>query len=245
VLDVLAGFVRELRAAGLPVSLTENLDALEAVRHVPLDDREAFKWALGATLVKSHDHWEPFEAVFDLYFSLRPPGPDGNEAAAWSWEDDGASGGARAGDAPTPDELVELLYQALRDADEAAAKALVRQAVARFSGMEAGRPVGGSYYRYRTLRNMDLDGILERLLRTAQHEADGPLTALEERLARDEYAARLDGLRREVDLEVRRRLVAERGSAAMAKTLRRPLPEQVDFMHATGDELAEIGRAHV
>ena len=34
-LDLLAGFVTELRAAGLPVSLTENLDAMEAVQHIP------------------------------------------------------------------------------------------------------------------------------------------------------------------------------------------------------------------
>ena len=34
-LDVLSGFVSELRAAGIPVSLTEHLDAAEAMRHVP------------------------------------------------------------------------------------------------------------------------------------------------------------------------------------------------------------------
>ena len=55
-LDVLQGFVHELRLAGLPVSMTENLDAMRAVEHVPLDDREAFKTALGATLVKHHGH---------------------------------------------------------------------------------------------------------------------------------------------------------------------------------------------
>jgi len=32
-LDLLAGFIQELRNAGLPVSLTENLDAMEAVQH--------------------------------------------------------------------------------------------------------------------------------------------------------------------------------------------------------------------
>ena len=42
--------------AGLPVSMTENLDAMRAVEHVPLDDRDAFKAALGATLVKHHGH---------------------------------------------------------------------------------------------------------------------------------------------------------------------------------------------
>ena len=70
-LDLLNGFIGELRNAGLPVSLTENLDAMEAVRHIPLDDRNAFKYALAATLVKNHSHWRAFETVFEVYFSLR------------------------------------------------------------------------------------------------------------------------------------------------------------------------------
>ncbi|MEI2697034.1 MAG: hypothetical protein V9E94_01370 [Microthrixaceae bacterium] len=45
--DLLAGFIVELRRAGLPVSLTENLDAMEAVRHIPLDDRDAFQVRVG------------------------------------------------------------------------------------------------------------------------------------------------------------------------------------------------------
>src|SRR3954467_2230350 len=70
-LELLAGFIQELREAGLPVSLTENLDAMEAVKHIPLEDREAFKYALAATLVKSNAHWRSFETVFEVYFSLR------------------------------------------------------------------------------------------------------------------------------------------------------------------------------
>ena len=72
-LDLLAGFVTELRNAGLPVSLTENLDAMEAVQYIPIEDREAFKYALGATLVKNNSHWRAFETVFEVYFSLRGP----------------------------------------------------------------------------------------------------------------------------------------------------------------------------
>src|SRR5436309_15787523 len=72
-LDVLEGFIQELRTAGLPVSLTENLDAMEAVQHIPIEDREAFKYALGATMVKNNSHWRAFETVFEVYFSLRGP----------------------------------------------------------------------------------------------------------------------------------------------------------------------------
>src|SRR5699024_1635069 len=69
--ELLNGFIAELREAGLPVSLTENLDAMEAIRHIPLEDRETFKYALAGTLVKNHAHWRAFETVFEVYFSLR------------------------------------------------------------------------------------------------------------------------------------------------------------------------------
>ena len=55
------------------MSLTENLDAMEAVKHIPIEDREAFKYALAATLVKNNAHWRAFETVFEVYFSLRGP----------------------------------------------------------------------------------------------------------------------------------------------------------------------------
>ena len=54
------------------------------------------------------------------------------------------------------------------DGDEALLRALARQAVTRYSGMEPGRPVGGTYYLYRTLRQLDLDG------RARADDAGGP-----------------------------------------------------------------------
>ncbi|HZQ86561.1 MAG TPA: VWA domain-containing protein [Acidimicrobiales bacterium] len=250
-LDLLNGFVSELRAAGLPVSLTENLDAMEAVRHIPLEDREAFKYALAATLVKSNAHWKSFETVFEVYFSLRGPEyqlaggeHDGDLAELMEqiWADQESQSGAGGGmEGLTPDELAQMLYKALLAGDQALMAALARQAVKRYAGMEPGRPVGGTYYLYRTLRNLDLDGMLERLMETARQ--DGDLTPLEERLLRDEYEARIAQLRQEVEAEIRRRLVADRGAQAMAKTLRKPLPEDVDFMHASREELQSLRKA--
>src|SRR4029453_527035 len=81
-LDVLQGFVHELRVAGLPVSMTENLDAMRAVEHVPLENRDTFKAALGATLVKHHGHAKVFDTVFEVYFSMFSPGIEGAESGA-------------------------------------------------------------------------------------------------------------------------------------------------------------------
>ena len=46
---------------------------------------------------------------------------------------------------------------------------------------------------------------------------------LEERLRKDEYEHRIEQLKKEIEAEIRRRLVADRGVEAMAKTLRKPL----------------------
>ncbi len=253
-LDVLTGFVAELRAAGLPVSLTESLDAAEAVHHVPLEDREALKYALAATLVKSATHWKAFETAFEVYFALRGSQYeiDTDDGAAARRADEngemppgegqGRQGGG-GGEGLTPEELAEMLYRALMNANEAQIAALARQAVARFAGMEPGRPVGGTYYLYRTLRNLDLDGVRERLMDQARRDAPQGLTHLEERLAQDEFQSRLDRLRKEIEDEIRRKLVADRGTEALARSLRKPLPEDIDFMHATREELASLRRA--
>src|SRR5690625_2327930 len=168
--ELLGGFIVELRNAGLPVSLTENLDAMRAVEHIPLEDRAAFKAALGATLVKNATHHRVFETVFEVYFSLR-----GNEYAlddeqADRWPDldallddedtpqpmQGEAGeGAGISDGLTSEELAEMLYKALQQGNDAVLRAVARQSVRRYAGMEPGRPVGGTYYLYRTLRNLD------------------------------------------------------------------------------------------
>jgi hypothetical protein len=254
-LELLEGFIRELREAGLPVSLTENLDAMEAVKHIPLEDREAFKYALAATLVKSNAHWRAFETVFEVYFSLRGKQWElGGELEELVEGDDGAEGemvpmegmaGLRGagGDALSPEELAEMLYRALMEGDEAMLRALARQAVKRYAGMEPGRPVGGTYYLYRTLRNLDLDNMLERLMQQVLEDSPAPLTPLEERLERDEFESRIEQLKKEIEAEIRRRLVADRGVEAMAKTLRKPLPEDIDFMHASREEMKALRQA--
>ena len=254
-LDLMSGFISELRNAGLPVSLTENLDAMEAIKHIPLEDREAFKYALGATLVKNNAHWRSFETVFEVYFSLRGPeyaiADDADAGDFWRemqeqlQSQDGDSRGAAGGamDQMTPEEMMAMLMKALMAGDQALMRALARQAVQRFAGMEPGRPVGGTYYLYRTLRNLDLDSMLEKLMETSREEVGGQLTPLEERLERDEHEHRIEQFKQEIEAEIRRRLVADRGAEAMAKTLRKPLPEDVEFMHASRDEMQGLKKA--
>jgi uncharacterized protein with von Willebrand factor type A (vWA) domain len=247
VLDTLQGFVHELREAGLPVSMTENLDAMRAVEYVDIADRDSFKATLAATLVKHYRHESVFDTVFDVYFSLYAPGigDPGDLEAAQEFGDDtvnAPSGNGGAGEM-SPEELAEMLLAALVSMDREELRRLAAMAVARFAGMEPGRPVGGTYYLYRTLRQLDLEGLSARLMERARQQGemgDGPL---DERLAREELDERVRQLRELVEAEIRRRLVADRGVEAMARTLRKPLPEDVDFMHASRDEMQALQRA--
>jgi hypothetical protein len=134
------------------------------------------------------------------------------------------------------------LFRALSEGDSDLMRTGAGEAVTRYAGMEPGRPVGGTYYLYRTLRNLDLDNLYDQLvgLGAPSNAEDGQLA---QRLARDEARARIDALKAAVEREIRERLVDDRGAEALAKSTRKPLPEDIDVMHANRDEMAQLERA--
>ena len=228
IFDTFGRLVWQLRQTGVPISTTEVLDATEALRHLPVEDRTALKEGLAAALVKEQGHRHAFDTLFELYFSVRRAAP-------------GLGAGEGSGHPDmelTPGELAEMLREALAGGDQELLRDLARAAVQRYAGMEAGRPVGDSYYIFKTLRQLEAEGALARLLAAAQETGD-----LEGLALADEYRRRLGRLRQEIEAEVRRNLVEDRGADAVARQLRRPLPEDVDFMHLGSEELATLHRA--
>ena len=246
--------MHELRAAGLPVSMTENLDAMRAIEHIELDDRELFKESLATTLVKHHRHRRSFDTVFDVYFSLfsQGIGADGELTEGESGEHEGEEGtngeqgkgtGEGGGQGLTREEMAAMLIRALMNMDQDELRRLAALAVQQYAGMEPGRPVGGTYYLYRTLRQIDLEDLAARLLGEARERGDVSEGELADRLAREEFEARLKVLRELIEEEIRRQLVADRGVEAMARTLRKPLPEDIEFMHASREEMMTLQQA--
>lgn len=67
--ELLLGFARALRAAGLPVTADRERTFLEAVATVGLDSRRHTYWAGRATLTSSHADIERYDQVFTAWFS--------------------------------------------------------------------------------------------------------------------------------------------------------------------------------
>lgn len=244
-LGVITGFVDELRAAGVPVSMVEAIDAMRAVEAIDIGSRVGLRETLRATLVKNLRHERAFDTAFDVYFSTVPSFDDDitgdSHGASRSDEGAGAGGGGGADSEMSPEQLFDALLEALAGMDSEALRRGVRDAVDRLAGMEPGRPVGGTYYLYRTLRRLDLERMEARLIEALT--GDEQLSEFEQRLLREEVEALIERLREEIQEEIRRRLVADRGREAVAKTLRRPLIEDIDLMHATSNDLADMEAA--
>lgn len=238
-LGVLTGFIGELRQTGVPVSMVEAIDAMTAVEAIDVGDRTALRETLRATLIKNARHERAFDTAFDVYFSLAPSLPGEGEGNAI--EGAPPSGEAGGGAGFEMDDLVSRILQALSHLDTDELRRAASEAVDNLAGMEPGRPVGGTYYLYRTLRRLDLSALERALVEILMGDAE--LTPFEQRLVEEDVAERLSRLRADIEEEIRRRLVADRGREAVARTLRRPLVEDIDLMHATTSDLAEMEAA--
>ncbi len=264
-LELLTTFVEELREAGLPVSLTESIDAANALHQIGLEDRDVLENALGATMCKSHSHWKVFKTTFDIFFAnISREGLTGDDEQARSLlrdidesgllryrQSDSSILGAKlssdrdAGKMPIDArDLAEAALEALLSGDDNRIGMVARYAVLRFAGMEPGRPVGGTYYLYRTLRALDYDHLADKIMEVERASAPGGvLSALQERLARDEHRFHIEKLRTAIEDEIRRHLIADRGAKPLARSIRKPLLEDVDVMHASREELEGMRKA--
>ena len=256
-LNLLGDFIGELRAAGIPVSMSEHVDSARAMEAIDLSDRSLVKNSLAATLVKDGDHMPVFNTAFEVFFAnrslasveemLNAEDEDSDEmtregAAGASGPGQSRGEGGGASSSMSAQELADLLFRALRDGNREALRQAANEAVTRYAGMEPGRPVGGTYYLYRTLRNLELDKLEERLSQVSLAPGESE-DVLVQRLARDEARARVEMLKAEIEREIRERHVDDRGAQALAKSVRKPLPEDLDVMHANRDEMAQLERA--
>jgi uncharacterized protein with von Willebrand factor type A (vWA) domain len=236
VLASLTDFADELRTIGIPVSMVEVIDAATALEYTDLSDPDNLRATLGATLIKNTRHYRAFDAAFDVFFGLA--------SRSHAESDDQGSGSGAAGSggmAGSGDDLLDGLVDALTRGDRDQLRMLISRAVTLYAGMQPGRPVGGRYYTYRVLKRIDSDALIARLL--AAITLSESISEVDRRLGQDEADRMLQEVRDELEREVTARLVEDRGAQQVAASRRLPLVEDIDLMHATRAEIAEVEKA--
>jgi uncharacterized protein with von Willebrand factor type A (vWA) domain len=225
-LDRQLQFVAALRAAGIPVSSAETVDATRAFGVLDVLDRTAVRETLAATLCKRSTHRRTFDGLFDLYFPVRTG--DGSLL-----QTDGLDGDV------DPEALRDMLRQALLDGDMAAIARLAAQAVS-LSGRATAEPGRQAWFTYRVLRQMNPETLIAGLL--AEMLSGAKRDGLEEKVARQLINERIRLFEEAVEAEIRRRLAEDRGVDEIAQRVVKPLVEQVDFLRVTRADLVELRR---
>jgi uncharacterized protein with von Willebrand factor type A (vWA) domain len=211
----LHSFVDALRGRGLPVSLSERIDAMKAVERTDLSSAAGLHTALSATLVKSGEHLRAFDEIFQLYFrtdSLPAP-QDAESDAAHS-------------PPPSAEELADLVRAVLAHGSPDLARAVAELAVARFAAFTPGRRTNGAWYERNVITGLRLDEL------RAEADANPDVTA-----------ERADMITDQIRAVIRELLVGDQGVDAVEQATGTPLLSDVVLARADPEQLREIGKA--
>jgi uncharacterized protein with von Willebrand factor type A (vWA) domain len=227
-------FLESLRAAGLPVSLAEDLDAIAALRALDWHDRTTVKEGYAATLVKKHAQRPTFDALFDLYFP-RLVGEGARAAGDDEAPDDAPQTGVRD-NARALAEFREQLEAAFEQGDQEALQRLAVDAVGRFGAMPGRGPGLSSWSAYTALQRVSPADLVEQLVAALMAEGRVPDEA--RRLA----GRRVGTFTRMVEDDARRRIAEEKGPDHVADVALRPTIDRLDFTAARKADLEEMRR---
>jgi len=223
-------FLEALRAAGLSVSLAEDLDAVAALSALDWDDRATVRAGYAATLVKKQSQRPTFDALFDLYF----PRMVGAGVAA--------ERGGRDEPGPLQDNAQALtgfreeLLDALAGDDQQAMLDLAAEMVARFGAMPGRGPGLSSWSAYTALQRVAPSELVDRIVQAllGQGRVDDE--------ARREAGRRVGAFTALVEADARRRIAEEKGPDHVANVALRPTIDRLDFMAARRSDLEEMRR---
>jgi uncharacterized protein with von Willebrand factor type A (vWA) domain len=235
----LVDFVAALRQHGVAVGPGETIDAAQVLCALDLLHREQLREGLAAALLRRSGQRQAFDILFDLWFPATL-GAGLGEVDVPRLDD--AEGGPVDVDA-----LRDVLVDLLRDGDTAALAELARAAVdalgrsgAVGTGIrgDGGRP---SWSAYQTLRLLSPETLLARILedlRRGQQDHGG----FADEVRRREIRERIAAFRKMITDEVLRRSAELRGRDRTARHAVPKQVEQVEFLSAHADQLAELRR---
>lgn len=160
--EILLGFARALRAAGVPVTPDRSQQFLDAVALVGLDDQRATYYAGRATLCGTPDDLARYDQVFTAYFNAtdglpRPKPADQTRDTYTDLPMDDSSG---EGDAEEQQEILRAAasdVEVLRHRDVATLSAAERHRLAGLFATLQPRPPMRRASRYRSWHRGDVD----------------------------------------------------------------------------------------
>ncbi|MGX5655755.1 vWA domain-containing protein, partial [Geodermatophilus nigrescens] len=196
----LDGFVRAVREAGIPVGISQAVDAAEILTVVDLLEREQLRHGLAAVLLQRASQRPAYDVLFDLWWPLsdRPasgPDADGDPDSGDADEDadDGATldlpdGHGDGDERDLAERMRAELARLLADGDDEALRRFARRAVEQL-GRAPASPSGQSFFGYRVMRALSPDTLVAQLL--AGLLGDGGRGGLAEQVARQTVRERL------------------------------------------------------
>ncbi|GAB7003614.1 VWA domain-containing protein [Nocardioides sp. AN3] len=226
-LDRHIAFLEALRAAGMPVSLSEDLDAVAALGLVGWGERQQVHDTYAATLVKRQSQRQTFDELFEIYFP-RMVG-EGVAAAA-------PSPGPVKDSAADLAAFTEELADALEADDVERLRQLAAEAVGRFGAMPGRGPGMSSWSAYTALRRLSTDELTLRLIEGLRR---GGWT---EEAAGRAATKRIGSYQRMVEADARRRIAEEKGPDQIARITVRPTIDRLDFLSARRVDLEAMRR---
>ncbi|MGX1773196.1 vWA domain-containing protein [Nocardia brasiliensis] len=228
--DRLVEFVGLLRDHGITAGPSETLDAAAAMVVLGLSDRNRLRSGMAACLLRRNGQRAVFDQLFDLYF-LTTEQPYASTPA-------------------TPESIEALrdrLVFALADDDPEATAELARQALTElgaYGGAGSGQsatPVttasGAGWSSYLTMKSLRPEELLDRIV-----AGMGGASSLDSTVHTIEANRRLNRFRTAVQSEARLRSAQLRGIEYIARRGVDTSSDQIDFLGAREQDLAEMRR---
>jgi uncharacterized protein with von Willebrand factor type A (vWA) domain len=246
----LVAFVDALRRHGVAVGPGETIDAARVLGALDLLRREHLREGLAAALLRRSGQRQAFDTLFDLYWPAAL-GAGSGEVDVPRVDD--------AEDGPVDvDALRDILAELLRDGDTEALAELARaivDALGRSGGAGTGiRGASGqpSWSAYQALRMLSPETLLARIMADLRggDSADarsagaprGEEGGFADEVLRREIRDRIAAFRKMITDEVRRRTAEMRGREQVARSAVPKQAEQVEFLSAHAEQLAQLRR---
>jgi uncharacterized protein with von Willebrand factor type A (vWA) domain len=238
-------FTNLLRKSGVRVSVAEAIDAFTAVDELSFSDRELFKTALRASMIKRGDEIPTYDELFDLFWS----GFYDNLREAFG-DMSGEMGEMGVDLEELMRALAEMLGQMDGDADLSdLAKALLTQDLSQLENLirEAAEQAGTQrienmlqvgFFSRRTMEGLGAEGAGEELADLAQRLEDSGLSAEQVAQMRELIGKLMETLRKAVRNFTERELQTQNHD--YMEKFRREMLTEKSFYHLTEEEIARM-----